>query len=67
MEDRQENIRYNFGIPGGWTSTPMGKTDVFRYVVESTVPTPGLDYGITFGRGHGGKVRFRSVRVERVD
>ena len=64
-------LRVNDGtsrsIPGGWTSTPEGKTAIFRYVVEAKMPTPGLDYGISFARGHGGKVRFRSVRIEQVD
>ena len=64
-------LRVNDGtarsIPGGWTSTPSGKTDIFRYVVEAKMPTPGLDYGIAVTRGHGGKVRFRSVRIEQVD
>jgi hypothetical protein len=63
----QVNDGTSRSIPGGWTSTPSGKTDIFRYVVEAKMPTPGLDYGIAVTRGHGGKVRFRSVRIEQVD
>lgn len=55
------------GIRGGWTSTPGGKTDIFRYVVESTLREPGLDYAITLGRGTGGRVKFRNVRIECED
>lgn len=51
-------------ISGGWMLTPGGRTDVFRYVVESTVKTPGLDYAITFANGNGGRVRFNNVRLE---
>lgn len=63
----QVNDGTSRSIPGGWTSTPGGKVGTFRYVVEAKMPTPGLDYGICFTRGHGGKVRFKSIRIERVD
>ena len=55
------------GLRGGWMSTPSGRTESFRYVVETELAEPGLDYAITFARGNGGRVRFRNVRLERID
>ena len=61
------NDRTERGLRGGWTSTPSGKTEIFRYVVETELTVPGLDYQITFGRGNGGRVRFSSVRLEEMN